>query len=222
MRNIEHLPELRRVIIQLDNLCYLYDRISEERDYQQLYDMGVRRVDLVGKGIPLLMQFSCDNWLLYPVFFMKRFNPAKLPEIPDYVSEPGFRSLRIMMTKQMLSERNLLQDEYLLDSKRETQNRDALFRLIDVFKRRRIEIIFLRMPRHEEYIAARSSDWIAREEKMIQLVLAYTGRDTRLVDFRRPAGFDTSDFSDTRHLNYLGAAKFSALLNEELLDDRGI
>ncbi|MBP7828553.1 MAG: hypothetical protein KA248_01405 [Kiritimatiellae bacterium] len=215
-RNIDRAPNARWALIQLDNLCYLYDRMTEERDFRQLYEMGVRRQDLVKGPAAYVRQFLTDNWLLYPIFFLDRLTPANPPERPGLRREPGFQSRTFRLTDAILAERNLLEDEFLLESKRKPQNRAALFRLIERVKARGMQPVFFRMPRMPAYTRARSAEWLAREEAMIQSVREHEGDGMILLDFRDRPGLDTTHFSDTRHLNYVGAEIFTRRLDEEL------
>ena len=218
-RNLERCPNVKWVLIQLDNLCLLDDRVSRNRDHGPLYDLGVKRHDLLFSPWEYCRQFLMDNPIMYPIFFMPRLNPSCWwqSEEPPMYQEPGFLAYAFQMSDKGVSERNLAQDEYLLQSTRKEENWQALSRIIYFLRAQDIQIVFLRLPRLEAYSSIRSPEWIKTEEKLVQDVHRIEGERMILLDYRNVPWLATTHFYDTRHLNHLGATTLTRHLDEDLM-----
>ena len=217
-RNIDRCPNLKWVLIQLDNLCYLDDRMSQNRDHGPLYDLGVKRQDLVNCPWEYVRQFLMDNPVMYPVFFMPRLTPTSLwlaDDAPLY-QEPGFLAYGFQMSDHILSQRDLTHDEYLLQSNRKEANWTALVRIIHFLRNRDIQIAFLRLPRLQAYSATRSMEWTTTEETLVQDVRKHGGDRMILLDYRDAPWLSPAHFFDTRHLNNMGAKIFTRHLDGDL------
>lgn len=218
--NMSQLANLDWAIIELDNLCLCYDRLSKP-DQRQSYELGVPRRAIAEARGRKTTDWLTDNFMVYPFFFLPRLTPADIFErieeqgITD--REPGFESLKIAMTPEILAQRNLRRDFDLLNSPVQERNKHAMYEMIDALLKNNVKVILLRMPQSLETYTGRGQDYHAHENKFVSRVLDRYGVNVSVWDMRRLQGVDSKLFSDTRHLNVEGAAWFSTLVDQKLI-----
>jgi hypothetical protein len=115
------------------------------------------------------------------------FEPAQLSKVDELIAKNDFNSS--ISKTHALSETNL----------------NYLRKMIDLCKENNIKIFLLRSPQHPLY-----SDLI--NESIYQNVLKTRFNDVDLLDFDA-MNFPNNNYLDLHHLNYIGAGKFTMLLN---------
>jgi len=212
MRALERCPRTRWLLIELDNHGLLTDRRAHSTDFRQLYELGVRRRDVVPGRIEALRLFLRDNVVCFPFFYLRRLTPVELAwrrDAPAIQREPGFWAHELRMTTDLLAERDFAADEQYLGAACEKINRTALQEMITRARARHIQPVFIRMPQLEAYYKARSADWWRKEDELVRLVKETLGEQAVILDCRRMVELKEYHFGDTRHLNVEGATLFT-------------
>ena len=244
--HIDALPNLKYVLLELDNTCLALDRLSGTRDFRTIYDLGGQVEHFPKSTWWKVNQRVLDHELVKPVVFYARITPYELiyirkkfysaekyqqitrrpADIDDGIPvnrhqpgqrAPGHRAQLIKMDREQLDEIAKIQlKPDLVTESRISRNADAFERMIQLLIERDIQPVFIRFPYTYAYNRWGTDEWKAIEKEFEAFVRELFGEHFMLWELPSEPDFELDDFADSQHLNKWGAIKFSRLLDEKL------
>lgn len=210
---LDRLPGLKTVVMQLDTTCLGWDRLGITIDYSAFAELGVPVENIPRAAWWRARQKLVDHPWVRPLLFGERITPRALiwdrrhaaSRLPP---EPGFTRL----TGNLLEKdrvRYFTRDKVVmfeLDPAVVRRNEEAAARIADLLRGRGIRLVFLRYPTRGGYNFFSSPEWKAVLDDFTARLPVLTGGSARVIDLADDPAFQTSDFRDTIHLNERGAA----------------
>ncbi len=103
------------------------------------------------------------------------------------------------------------------------RNLEALIRLLRFLRERDLQVVLIRFPHHRGYWENRPPSWDAAYQRALDRVWQEFGRDAfPFWDFERVPVFSDEEFRDGDHLNAKGSERFSAIVNDRVLEALGL
>lgn len=192
-------------------------------DYRNAFDLGIDIDALnIDPKFKENIQAEARGYRSYfwPLFAFRKPTPRNLilrPSTEDL--EPGFRPKERNVN---LIEDGKARTTHLYRGKLNQGNVDrnhaAFLKLIRLFTDRKIPIVLLWTPKHESFLVNRPESVVHLLNKVVDEARTNASDDVILIwnDEVTPL-LESSDFADADHLRGKGADKYSALLNERVM-----
>ena len=87
--------------------------------------------------------------------------------------------------------------------------------IIDLCKKNKIKLLFVTTPAYHTYRSYLKSELLNNFDKLISKKIS-NDRNVKYINYLQDKRFDSSDFYDADHLNHLGAAKFSKIIDNDI------
>jgi hypothetical protein len=230
---IKRLTKLKIVIIGLDYFSFGRDEEYRASHLVKDYFSELFIMPRSGKIFNLIKSFSVywlhQNTFVEDFFKNKKPNPNKILKM-SYVPKPlpqsgillenGFRFSSGTMSpdefRQNGKERAKLHME-VYDEKNSRPNIECIYNMIRLCRGKNIKVIFITTPYHKFYFINFDKEFIANFYNKLEMILRKNHQNVFYFDFSRDGNFEDSDFLNSDHLNYVGAKKFSQIVNKKVL-----
>ncbi len=216
---LDRLPGLKTVVMQLDTTCLGWDRLGITIDFSAFAELGVPIENIPRAAWWRARQKLVDHPWVRPLLFGERITPRALIWDRRHASsrlppEPGYSRLTgTLLEKDRI--RYFTKDPVTMvriDPAIVGRNEAAAARIADLLRGRGVQLVFLRYPTRGGYNFFGSPEWKAVLDGFIARLPALTGGSARVINLADDPAFQTSDFRDTIHLNERGAAVLASRL----------
>ena len=219
LKYIDELKKVRCVIITVSyfSLWYqLFDNTKESwRDYCYLRYWGLRYPEIKwydSRIYSLIMLYSPRASLEYAIKLF-RVNLASGLQENGWVRVDGGRSGPGI--GDSLGKERVTFHESLRCENRFGENIQILKDFINECKKRNIEVVFVALPVLSTYSKYTNPE--VNQMTKSAIVDLCNGYDCKYYDYSSDNRFTMRDFFDNDHMNYLGAEKFSRILNDDII-----
>jgi len=221
LQYIDRLPQLKAVIINFAFISLFFE-LNESpdgwRDYFYYHYYGIRHPELnlidprTFSYTALYSRIVLSDFIFHRLDTKKQtgdiqssgWEKAPLLEDPTILSDPvGSARLKFHMT--LINRRNL------------TRNINYLEELISKLKKRNIGVFLVTSPVCETYYKFVDPAMDRENHEIINTICRKY--DLRYFDYFRDDRFSKEDFYDNDHLNWIGAEKFSKILDKDIVSN---
>jgi hypothetical protein len=221
-RHLPNLPSLRAVVLQVDITCLGWDRLGITLDFSAFLELGIPIQDTPRPAWWKLRQGLIEHPAVFPMLFGERLTPVQLIWAPRYGAlntrpEPGYARLIGVLDENTRAEYFAKPAEQEpLNPSIIAKNRDSFSRICQKLQSKGIQVAVLRYPSRGGYSIFQSAEWKKVLSDFQRDLGKLAGPNAVVIDLADDPRFETSDFRDTVHLNFRGADKLAAILNESL------
>jgi hypothetical protein len=214
---LDKMPELKYVIINISYFSFGYSIVEGSEAWRMYYYSQYWDIDSPDENIFELKKYS--KFFLYTPgttlsYLLKGFNV----DLTANLSNDGFFSSgtgnSIPIICDSIGQQRVRLHDNLYSDKRCVENQKTLDLLVSVIKNKGAEPIFITPPVLPEYYKYVDQQKVIRNHEMINSICKKYA--CSYYDFFTDSRFSISDFTDTDHLNYAGAEKFSLIVNDLL------
>lgn len=218
---LERAPNVKLVVIEIDNLCLYNIGLRGSFDLRQFADAGLNL-----RNMPLTDK-QYYNWIIFEVTHLNSIflNPRlTLRDLlwpkPNHcrVGEKGFYPyVGIMNTNTWQSGVSRIKaHEAMMNPGLYKENKTALLDLCQWLNEREVPILFIKLPHHQTYWKNAGAQWNASTASLIEGVQHIMGKRFKLLDLERAHDLEDEDFYDGHHVNINGARKVSRELDHQI------
>jgi hypothetical protein len=217
LNNLSKLPQLKCVVLTVSYFSFGYQVIDGPENwrdfyYRQFWDItyeGIDRWDL--RNYSKMALYKPDTALRYA---MRNFNVA----LASRYSSNGFYKRDTIGNNRRINDslgraRVRFHDHYFKDDQVE-RNVNDLKLLLKQLKTHNIKTILITPPVWSSYSRYADSDRLRSNKKIIDDICSSLG--CTYLNYFTDDRFVKEDFYDNDHLNYLGAEKFTKMLDKEI------
>ena len=219
-RYADKLPKLKLVIMPISYISLYYNIINSKdeywRDYYYSYFWHINY-----PGLPLFESRRYSLLMLYTPAEAFKFLSGKLPmDMAPELSENGYIFIDSAGHTKAISDSAGMERVELMNSWYHTkdfiQTVDLVKEMISYLNERKIKIIFLTTPAYHTFSDHADASKLAKNHEVIQ-EFCQLAHSTYFDYFTDPR-FNLDDFMDNDHLSYIGAAKFSRIVDSEIVE----
>ncbi len=218
LKYADRMPKLRYVLINISYFSFGYemtDGIEKWRDfyYSQYWDIEFPELDKLDlrcySKVFLYTPRSAASYCVngFDVNLVSEYmanGSLKMDTVDNHVNiNDEFGKQRVQFHRKQYKEERIDQNLMYLDH------------LVKELKRRNIQPILITPPVLSTY--SRFADTLLLNKNNELITSLCSKYDTRYVDYFNDPRFVKRDFKDNDHLNFIGAEKFSRIINDELL-----
>lgn len=229
--NIERVPNLRAVVVELDIVPLVYDTIHVYKgDNERLLDLQPSLADLdedwSRKARLYWQRFFEYSPLSGPFISRNKVSPNVVRDRLRYGRHHGEEQIapgHLILTTVMTEDRD--GDDRLEVHEREgtldqvDESIAALLRIIEYARVRDLQVVLLRYPHHRTYWEQRPASWDAEYDRALATVRQrFSGSEVEVWDLEKVEGFSDDDYFDGDHLNARGTEKLGEILNLKFND----
>lgn len=218
---LKYLPQLKKLKCVVMAVSYfslwnqLADMKEDWRDSFYYYYWDIRYPDLGwdnAKNYSLIMLYGPQTALEYAG---KRFNP----ELTADISPNGWAIVDTMTKNPYISDelgkKRMAYHQSTLKPERFEENIKMLDAFVAACKARNVQVCFITPPVFKTYYANADTAVVNKNSKAIKALCDKYGATYH--DYFTDGRFTLKDFNDNDHLNFMGAKKFSHILDQDLL-----
>lgn len=216
---LDHLPGLKAVIFDISYISFWFDlRLSPEswRDYFYYHYFGMKEADLDLCSPPAFFYSAMYTKGMVNDIIFNRVDSKK--EFGD-IKPGGWERTEAPSDSATISEQSGLQRVRLHESLRKQESFIRIMplfeRTLDELRQRDLGIFFVTPPVYRTYYDQLDPVKEKENREIIDALCRKYG--VVYIDYSKDPRFQKGEFSDNDHLNRIGAAKFSRILNEEML-----
>jgi hypothetical protein len=220
LKYIDKLKNLKCVMVSISNLSFwmqMNDLNEEWRDYFYAYFFNIRYPEINiydSRLYSLIMLYTVDKTFEY---IKQNFKV----DLSENLNKNGWLKVDTTTSEKTISESTgnheaEYNDKIIADGKNEFEN---IYKLLDNFvfecKKRKVKVVFITIPTYQTYYKFVNPDNVKKtNEAVSKLCKKY---NCEYFDYFKDSRFTIKDFKNDDHLNFIGAEKFSKILNEDIV-----
>lgn len=218
LKYLSKLKDLRVVIIPVSYASLFVEPLENTEEdwrcyyYKKYWDISSR--NLSPFNLSNFSYISLYTWKESKKFLWQKF---KL-DLASNLETNGFMvydTANSNLINDSLGYKRLIAHERQMGNQYLTENYKSLNALVKQLKESRIAVVLITPPVFSTYYKYCNPVFLRQNEIVLARLCKQYG--IRYFNYLKDQRFEKSDFKDNDHLNYLGAAHFSQILNKEVL-----
>ena len=218
LKYIDRMKKLKCVIVSISYFSFwsqMHDGIEGWRDYFYAHFWGVRYPELKwydAKTISLIMLYTPQSTLEYAEHFFKI-------DLSNKLNRNGWLKIDTIPNNPNINEISGKERVEFHDKNRLAFRFNEIYSELEYFvqecKKRQIDVVFITTPVLPTYYKYTNPEINKKNSDAIQkLCKEY---NCQYYDYFRDDRFTNRDFYNNDHMNFIGAEKFSKILNDDII-----
>ncbi len=218
LKYIDRMKRLKCVVVNISYFSLwnqLEDLPEDWRDsfYYYFWDIKYPGLKILNaKNYSLIMLYGTQNALQYTA---ERFHV----DLTEHMSPNGWIKTDTLPNNPQISDesgrKRVEFHDKIRHQKRFTENIALLENFISECKKRKVDVTFVMTPVYETYYRYANPEVIRKNKLALNKLCKKYG--CRYFNYFIDPRFTIKDFNDNDHLNFMGARKFSTLLNNDFI-----